>query len=87
MANRLVTQTAKDSDGDITALCNPSAAWSPRPTAGAITDIELGLHIYFAQGPGFSNTVLKVINGQSGKYLRTDSDDTERNKLDDLPDC
>ncbi|MDA0797594.1 MAG: DUF3892 domain-containing protein [Chloroflexi bacterium] len=87
MANRLVTQSAKDSDDDIIALCNASASWSPRPTAGAITDIELGLHTYFTQGPGGTKTLLRVVNGTSAKYLRTDSDSTERNNLNDLPDC
>ncbi len=29
MAERKVTQSYKDKDGDITALCIPSATWSP----------------------------------------------------------
>ncbi len=39
MAKRQVTQTQKDTDGDITALCNPEASWSPRKKADAINDI------------------------------------------------
>jgi len=30
MADRQVTQSRKDSDGDILALCNPGEYWSPR---------------------------------------------------------
>lgn len=41
MAKRYVYKTGKDSDGDITKLCNENAAWSPRLKAGAISDIEL----------------------------------------------
>ena len=29
---------------------------------------------------------MKTVSGATGKYLRTDRDDTTRNNLDDLPD-
>ena len=87
MADRRVTQTRKDGDGDILALCNPGQGWSPRPKAGAISDIESGTHTYYVTWPGERRTEIRVVNGPTGKYLRTDSDDTTRNNLDDLPDC
>ena len=43
---RAVLQTAKDSDGDITALCRSGQTWSPRRKADAIRDIEMGLCQY-----------------------------------------
>ena len=46
MADRQVKQTRKDSDGDITALCNSGKSWSPRSKANAIRDIETETHTY-----------------------------------------
>jgi len=86
MSTRYVTRSGKDSDGDITRLCNPGQYWSPRAKADAISDIELGLHEYYVQWPE-KTTQIRVVNGASGKYLRTDRDSTTRNNLDDLPDC
>ena len=86
MARRSVTHTRKDKDGDIVALCNPGASWSPRLKWGAISDIENGDHRYsvpWSEGA----TDIHIANGPTGKYLRTDRDNTERNNLDDLPDC
>lgn len=86
MAERAVYKTRKDRDGDILALCNEGTTWSPRQKADAIRDIENGLHSYYvpwADGP----TPIRVVNGPKGKYLRTDRDNTQRNNLDDLPDC
>ena len=40
MADRRVTATGKDSDGDITRLCNSGELWSPRSKADAVNDIE-----------------------------------------------
>jgi hypothetical protein len=36
MADRQVARTGKDRDGDITALCNSGAFWSPRKKWDAI---------------------------------------------------
>lgn len=87
MADREVTQSRKDADGDILALCNPSASWSPRPKADAINDIEQRLHTYFVNLPGAGRVDIHVVQGSTGKYLRTDPDRTSDNNLDDLPDC
>ncbi|WP_022898928.1 DUF3892 domain-containing protein [Humibacter albus] len=85
MADRQVTHTSKNRDGDITGIGNPGQFWSPRLKAGAISDIELGINTYHVQWPE-KRTEIRVVNGPTGKYLRTDRDNTTRNNLDDLPD-
>lgn len=86
MATREVTQTRKDKDGDITALCNPGSSWSPRLRSDAIKDIESGDHKYFVSWSDGKRTEIRVV-ARTGKYLRTDHDSTTRNNLDDLPNC
>jgi len=86
MTDRAVRKTGKDKDGDITALCDDGASWSPRKKADAISDIESGIHTYHVPWKG-GRTEIRVVNGPNGKYLRTDRDNTNRNNLDDLPDC
>lgn len=87
MAKRYVRQTGKNSQGDITRLCNSSDSWSPRPKADAIRDIETGTHEYWVNWTNSPETKIRVVDGTTGKYLRTDRDTTTRNNLDDLPDC
>jgi hypothetical protein len=88
MAKRAVNKTGKDSDGDITKLCNGGQIWSPRMKADAIADIESGSHSYYVTWTDGAETDIHVVNDSTkGKYLRTDKDSTERNNLDDLPDC
>ena len=86
MADRAVRKTGKDRDGDITSLCNAGDFWSPRTKSAAINDIETGAHTYYVPWTD-GRTEIRVVNGPSGKYLRTDRDNTSRNNLDDLPDC
>lgn len=86
MADRTVNRTGKNTEGDITSLCSSGAYWSPRAKRDAIQDIEDGTHTYHVSWPE-KRTVIKVVSGARGKYLRTDRDDTQRNNLDDLPDC
>jgi len=86
MADRRVTRTGKDRNGDILSLCNPGEGWSPRSKVSAIADIETGANTYYVQWPE-KRTEVRVVNGSSGKYLRTDRDTTTKNNLDDLPDC
>lgn len=86
MADRAVHRTRKNDEGDITALCDGSASWSPRSKADAIRDIESGLHAYHVPWKT-GRTEIHVVYGPTGKYLRTDRDETSRNNLDDLPDC
>lgn len=86
MADRAVVASRKDWDGDITALCNPAEYWSPRLKRDAISDIEMGIHRYYVSWPE-GHTWIRVVNGPTGKYLRTDRDNTSRNNLADLPGC
>lgn len=87
MADRPVTRTRKDRDGDILALCNPQESWSPRKKNDAIRDIESRAHRYYVPWDDGRSTWIQVVNGPTGKYLRTDRDETSRNNLDDLRDC
>ncbi len=87
MAERRVRQTRKDRDGDVTALCNQGASWSPRLKAGAISDIETLTHRYYVQEVGTQRVYVQVVNGRSGKYLRTTADASSGNNLDNLPNC
>jgi len=65
MADRRVTRSGKDKDGDITALCNPGEWWSPRSKNGAIVDIETGVHTYFVDRAGH-RTDVHVVDGPTG---------------------
>lgn len=86
MADRPVTKTGKDGNGNITKLCHDGSVWSPRYKNDAINDIEQEIHRYYVPWPE-GPTWIRVVNGPTGKYLRTDRDETTRNNLDDLPDC
>jgi hypothetical protein len=84
MADRPVTHTLKNSDGDITALCNPDEPWSPRSVAEVIADIESGAHKYLVRSD-LGDTRVQVIDDPDGKYLRTYRDQKLFNNLDELP--
>lgn len=86
MAERRVTQSRKDKDGDITALCNPGEPWSPRHKGDAINDIDSGAHRYYVDRAGFK-TYVHVVDDPDGKYLRTTADTESANNLDNLPNC
>ncbi len=87
MADRAVPRTGKNTQGDITSLCGEAgASWSPRSKANAIADIENRLHTYYVPWNS-GRTEIRVVNGATGKYLRTDRDSTPRNNLLDLPNC
>ena len=81
---RRVTRTGKDSDGDITALCG---AWGRTSKADAIREIEIRLYAYYVQD-GYGRTAdVHVVNGPTGKYLRTDPNSSCADNLDNLPNC
>jgi hypothetical protein len=87
MADRFVTRTGKDPrTGDITSLCNLNEYWSPIDKELAIIQIDAHLNAYWVQWQSKKTQIL-VVNGPTGKYLRTDHDNTTRNNLLDLPDC
>ena len=95
MADRKVTHTGKDEDGNITKLCNSGQDWKSRSKAGAISDIENGTHTYFVKNginryfvkTGINRSDIHVVKGSSGKYLRSDPDSSSSNNLDNMPDC
>ena len=86
MIERQVTQSKKDSSGDITAICNPAEWWSPKTSSEAIKEIEEKLYGYYVMVDN-QKVKIVVVDGVTGKYLRTDSDKTTINNLDELPDC
>ena len=86
MANRRVTASGKDNQGDITALCN-TASWGIVSKANAISHIDNGTHRYYVLYTDNTEVDVVVVNGSTGRYLRTDPDKTTRNNLDDLPNC
>lgn len=85
MSNRRVTCSGKDSDGDITHLGN-KPVWGTVPKASAIAHIEDGDHRYYVQDSNGSSDV-QVVNGPSGKYLRSDPNGSCSDNLDNLADC
>lgn len=87
MASRRVTKSGKDSDGDITKLCNPSELWSPRSKSDAIQDINNNIHTYYVQSTNGGISNILVVDGPTGKYLRTSPNGTSTDNLDNLPDC
>jgi hypothetical protein len=84
MTDRRVTRTGKDSSGDITSLCG---SWGSQSKARAIVDIELGAHRYYTHASNGAEADVMVVNGPTGKYLRTDPDKTTADNLADLPGC
>ena len=87
MANRKVTKTGKNEDGDIIILYNASTIWSPKYKNLAMLEIEAGVHRYYVK-IGDDEVDIRVANDLfTGKYLSTDPDKTTRNILKDLPDC
>lgn len=84
MAERMVTHVLRDADGDITHLCQPGAAWTPRPKAEAIADIAAGTHRYMVRGAGGRRVPIHVVDHHGG-YLRSSPDALPSNNLDNLP--
>ena len=87
MTDRQVTRSGKDKDGDITQLCNPVEYWSPREKDEAIDDIEKGLYAYYVKDSEGKRSDIHVVDGETGKYLRTDPNGESEDNLDNLPDC
>ncbi|PKQ25260.1 MAG: DUF3892 domain-containing protein [Actinobacteria bacterium HGW-Actinobacteria-4] len=76
---REVKATAKDTDGDVTGLVGRFGRVTAKQ---AIRDIERGDAKYSSGG-----SALHVVDGPSGKYLRTSPDGRRGNNLDELPDA
>lgn len=86
MADRRVTHTGKNTQGDITGLCNPAEEWYSRLTARAIADIESGTHRYYVDSDS-GRTDIHVVDDPDGKYLRTKANEQGSDNLDVLPTC
>ena len=84
MADRRVTRTGKDTDGDITSLCG---GWGSVTKAAAIREIEALTNTYYVQDAYSRRANVHVVNGATGKYLRTDPTSSCSDNLDNLPDC
>lgn len=69
VADRRVTSTGKDTDGDIISLCG---SWGSATKATAVSDIETGTHTYYVQDARYRRADVHVVKGVTGKYLRTD---------------
>lgn len=84
MADRQVTKTGKDSDGDITSLCGGFGSVTKQT---AIVEIEGRSHTYFVKDAAEQRADIHVVTGPTGKYLRTDPNSACADNLDSLPDC
>lgn len=86
MSDRQVTQVHRNDDGDITALCHPGEAWSPREKEDAIKDLELNRQRYYVLYNGWEVDI-RPVHGTEGPYLRTAGDWTDKDDLAVLPTC
>jgi len=76
---RQIKATVKDDDGDIISV---TGGFGTVPLRTAIRDIESGSASY-----AVGSSEVRVVNGQTGKYLRTSADGRRENNLDNLPDA
>lgn len=84
MTDRRVTRTGKDRDGDITKLCG---SWGSVAKQDAIRQIEGRIYKYFVQDNLGRRADVIVVDGPTGKYLRTDPNSSCSDNLDNLPNC
>ena len=84
MAERRVTRTGKDDDGDITSL---AGAWGSRSKSDAISDIESKSHHYYVQDGQGEQADVYVYSTSTGKHLRTDPNSSCADNLESLPDA
>ena len=84
MADRAVRQVGKDQTGNIISLADSGQPWSPRSSEDCVRDIETRTHSYHVPWLR-GHTEIQVAKDASGRYLRTDRDDTMVNNLEDLP--
>lgn len=84
MIERRVTKARKDETGQVIAVGNPVEWWSPRTAEEVMNDIEESFYNYFVMLGG-KKVLLKVVNGSGEKRLRTDPNETSKNKLNELP--
>lgn len=78
--DRRVRTVKRDKRGNIVALCNPGAAWSPRRKAEVIRDILENKTSYYVQERE-RRSYVRVLDGET---LRTTRDATSVNSLENL---
>ena len=78
VVDRRVTQTGKDSNGDIMKLCNPGEKWSPRYKISVISDIDGGGHTYYVDEAGHRSDIHVYTDGNGVEQLRTSADPTSK---------
>ena len=66
MADKKVTKTGKDNDGDITKL---GGSWGNASKAIAIQDIDNGTNSYYVQQPNCGRSEVRVVEGTTGSGL------------------
>ena len=84
MADRQVNRTGKDIYGDITSLCG---WWGSTSKSTAIIEIDNGWQNYYVQDAYGRRADVHVVNGPTGKYLRTDPNSLCSDNLSSLPNC
>jgi hypothetical protein len=84
MTDRRVKRSGKDRDGDITSLCGD---WGSVTKATAIREIDGRANTYFVQDARLRRADVQVVNGPTGRHLRTDPNSSCSDNLDSLPDC
>jgi hypothetical protein len=82
---RAVTSVMKSPKGAITHVCNDLESWSPVTVADAVAQIQARTVGYVAFGGGTFSVIKVVSDGKGGFYLRTQSDETSADNLDNLP--
>ena len=84
MADRRVSGTGKDNYGDITSLCG---SWGNVTKSTAIIEMENVWQAYYVQDMNGRSADVHVVNGPTGKYLRTDPNSSCLDNLSTLPNC
>ena len=78
--DRRVRSVKRDKRGNIVALCNSEAQWSPRRKAQVIRDILDNKTSYYVQEQE-RRSYVRVLDGET---LRTTRDTTSENSLENL---
>jgi hypothetical protein len=81
MSERRVKRTAKDSEGDIVALCGD---WGRVEKAEAVRHINGSVYDYFVQDASGRRAQVHVY---AGRHLRTDPNSRCADNPDTLPPC
>jgi len=86
MNTRQVTHAIRNRKGNLVALCQPSAPWSPIEKGDAIDEIEHRRNRYYVKAGNLMAEIL-VVKGSHGKYLRSKADRTHVDNLKNLHGC